>query len=208
MPLIFIILLSALFYTHFNRWVLLLTLLCLAVVFLICHLFFLKPWYDYNRKPNLRTETRLSFTENGVFFPTEQQQDTPGAILGYAPEEQQKNLHEEAEDTAPEDGEENQAGKKGFFSKAGLGALTKSGAKNDKSSMFKPRSKRKSHIRWDMFAEAWENRDFFFLIQQPHIYYIVPKRSFANEEELQYFLKMLYRRVGIVESVGPYSPGR
>jgi hypothetical protein len=35
LPLVFIILLSTLFYTHFNQWILLLTLLCLVGVLLI-----------------------------------------------------------------------------------------------------------------------------------------------------------------------------
>jgi Ca2+/Na+ antiporter len=158
LPLLSIILLAALFYTRFNRWVLLLTLLCLAVVLLICYLFFLKPWYDYNKKPHLRKETQFSFTENGIILPETGPNTSDIAVM-----ESIKN-------------------KKG--------------------------GRQENYLNWDLFAEAWENRDFFFLIQQPHIYYMIPKRAFANQEELQYFLKMLYRRVGIVESVGPYQPGR
>ena len=178
LPFMLIALLTALYYTKLDQWVLLLTLLCLAAVLLICYLFFLKPWYDYNNKHNAGVEVHLSFTEEGVFFPNNKI----------------KTESDEEAAASNQDAQENRSIKDLWSEEDNSNVLT-----------YLTKKRQPSFIRWDMFAEIWENREFFFLIQQPHKYFIVPKRSFTNQVELQYFLKMLYRRVGIVENIGTYD---
>ena len=247
LPLLLIILLSALFYSRFNQWVLLLTLLCLAAVLLICQLFFFKPQRDYTKKPHIQGEIQLSFTEDGVIFPSEtaksaaarektqaentntliaqqQTQIIAAADAEVAPENSSvgagnpitlNNQVNKDSDPAMKENPENhgspetaagsQEPGKGLKGRKGLLAQRiKQQRKQEKETTASTKTRHPGMLKWDSFIEAWENREFFFLIQQPHIYYIVPKHSFVNQEELQYFLKMLYRRVGIVESVAPY----
>jgi Ca2+/Na+ antiporter len=175
LPLLLLGFLTALYYTRLNQWVLILTLLCLAAVLLICYIYFLKPQYDYYRKPHIGAEAHLVFTEEGVFLPHNGAENGSGENAAITQQENQ-GLRERTPSVEP---------KKALRGK-----------------------RRPSFIRWDMFDEAWESREFFFLILEPHIYHIIPKRSFTNQVELQYFLKMLYRRVGIVETIGPYFASR
>ena len=228
LPLLLILLLAALFYSRFNQWVLFITLLCLAAVLLVCYLFFLKPQRDHQNKPHIYGEVQLSFTEEGMIFPSKNQEiatagealteeaENPGgeadAVITQseagvqatgesysAPQEMPENQNGAETTAIPSEPEERTEGRKGL-----LAQRRKLQRKKDKENVVTAKKKPSAMLNWDSFAEAWENREFFFLIQQPHLYYIVPKRSFTDQEELQYFLKMLYRRVGIVESVAPY----
>jgi hypothetical protein len=219
LPLIFIVLLPALFYSSFNRWVLLLTLLCLGAVLLICFLFFFKPKYDYAKKPHLRKETRLTFTEEGITW-LEAGRPSPaeehgGPVMAGAPEHlvfsaggatSPEALKNPAHAAAPEEQpqEKELASTVSPAPSMASAEQKKAELKRANGNLLKSRKKNPSYIGWNMIAEVWENREFFFLIRQPHIYYIVPRHSFASQEEMQYFLRMLYRRVGIVEIVSPY----
>ena len=217
LPLLLIILLSALFYTRFNQWVLFLTLICLAAVFLLGYLFFLKPQRDYHKKPHLQGEIHLSFTEEGVIFPSGEPKSIPAEtdtpIPPAEPEYPVFTPEEPALETNPETAGAGEAGAVPETTEAPEDAVAGEALPAPKADRqpgrerhvaLPGRKRQKNQLNWDAFAEAWENREFFFLILQPNKYYIVPKRSFSNPEELQYFLKMLYRRVGIVESVAPY----
>ena len=44
-----------------------------------------------------------------------------------------------------------------------------------------------SKLKWDVYSELWESGDFYFLIQAPGMYTLIPKRAFANEGERQTF---------------------
>jgi hypothetical protein len=219
LPLVLVIFFIALIYTRFNSWVLLLTLLCLAAVLLLCFLFFFKPWWDFNRKAHLRAEMQLSFTEEGVTWPQKEAQSTfdpedtfiPRFELAKdesQPTEEQEGSKGKENALMLEDEPESPAGQTNLRQKSILLEPERPVSDDGKKSFLGLRKAKPHFIHWDMFAEAWENREFFFLILQPHKYYIVPKRSFANREEAQYFLKMLYRRVGIVENVPPFSHSR
>jgi Ca2+/Na+ antiporter len=243
LPLIFILLLSALFYSRFNSWVLLLTLLCLVAVALICYQFFFKPGYDYYNKAQLRAETRLSFSEDGVMWPgaerpgpaaettrelglaaeaapLSEQPENPGVADAAAPAEADAAASGAADMAASAEAElavpaaeeaaaqpEEQVCAQNSWPGASKPAPPQPPKTSGASSPFRRGKRNSGYISWSMFAEVWENREFFFLIRQPHLYYIVPKHAFASQEEMQYFLRMLYRRVGIVELVSPYPAG-
>jgi hypothetical protein len=47
-----------------------------------------------------------------------------------------------------------------------------------------------SELQWSIYSEAWENKEFYFLIQQPQLYTLLPKRAFTPEQE-ETFKKIL-----------------
>jgi len=219
MPLLAIVLLAALFYTHFNHWVLLLVLLCLAAILLGCYLFFFKPWYDYHKKPALNKETTLSFFEEGLYMGKQEEQEpeqTRTLELNLKQEQKQESEQEQGPqekepqeqalpEQTPAQEPEMEPQMQAPPEQMAQEQEQKEEPQEQKRSWKLKSSRQGQHtwISWDMFAEAWENREFFYLVQGTHRYTIVPKRAFANQEEQQYFLKMLYRRVGIVENVSP-----
>lgn len=44
-----------------------------------------------------------------------------------------------------------------------------------------------SELKWDIYSQLWESDTFYFLIQSPRVYSIIPKRAFGNQEEMQAF---------------------
>ncbi len=44
-----------------------------------------------------------------------------------------------------------------------------------------------SELKWDIYSELWESDDFYFLIQAPRMYTLIPKRVFEDQEEKQTF---------------------
>ena len=40
-----------------------------------------------------------------------------------------------------------------------------------------------TEMKWDFYSELWESNDFYFLVQSPHIYGIIPKRAFATNTD-------------------------
>ena len=47
-----------------------------------------------------------------------------------------------------------------------------------------------SELKWTLYSELWENGDFYFLIQAPQMYTLIPKRAFAEQAERQTFEEM------------------
>lgn len=47
-----------------------------------------------------------------------------------------------------------------------------------------------SELKWDNYSEIWENKDYYYLVQAPRIYTLIPKRAFQNETENQLFQEM------------------
>lgn len=47
-----------------------------------------------------------------------------------------------------------------------------------------------SDLKWDIYSEIWESTDFYFLIQAPRHYTLIPKRAFANFATKQAFEEM------------------
>lgn len=47
-----------------------------------------------------------------------------------------------------------------------------------------------SHLDWTIYAALWENEEFYFLIQAPRMYAILPKRAFASPSDAQRFEEM------------------
>lgn len=44
-----------------------------------------------------------------------------------------------------------------------------------------------SVLQWSIYSELWESNDFYFLIQAPRMYSIIPKRAFLNPTDKQTF---------------------
>ena len=44
-----------------------------------------------------------------------------------------------------------------------------------------------STIKWDMYSEIWEINDFYFLVQAPRMYALIPKRAFKSPVEMRMF---------------------
>ena len=44
-----------------------------------------------------------------------------------------------------------------------------------------------SIIKWDTYSEIWESNDFYFLIQAPRMYALIPKRAFRSPAEMRMF---------------------
>lgn len=44
-----------------------------------------------------------------------------------------------------------------------------------------------SELKWDIYSELWESNDFYYLIQVPHMYTLIPKRAFADQIDKQVF---------------------
>ena len=44
-----------------------------------------------------------------------------------------------------------------------------------------------SELKWSIYSEIWESNDFYFLIQAPHLYTLIPKRVFESPAVKQTF---------------------
>jgi hypothetical protein len=44
-----------------------------------------------------------------------------------------------------------------------------------------------SELKWDIYSELWESNDFYYLIQVPRMYTLIPKRAFATQKDKQAF---------------------
>jgi hypothetical protein len=44
-----------------------------------------------------------------------------------------------------------------------------------------------SELKWSVYSELWENDDFYFLIQAPRQYALIPKRTFACPDDERRF---------------------
>jgi len=47
-----------------------------------------------------------------------------------------------------------------------------------------------STLKWDTYSEIWESNDFYFLIQSPRLYSLIPKRAFGSPDEMRVFEEM------------------
>ena len=54
-----------------------------------------------------------------------------------------------------------------------------------------------STINWDAYMEIWEDGEYFYLIQGPRLFSLIPKRVFGGGEELDTFLRMAGKRLEI-----------
>ena len=48
-----------------------------------------------------------------------------------------------------------------------------------------------SELKWSVYSEAWECDDFYFLIQAPRMYTLIPKRAFCEVSEKNAFEKLV-----------------
>ncbi|MGN6714672.1 YcxB family protein [Anaerocolumna jejuensis] len=44
-----------------------------------------------------------------------------------------------------------------------------------------------SELKWNIYSELWESNDFYYLIQVPRMYMLIPKRAFAAQKDKQTF---------------------
>lgn len=47
-----------------------------------------------------------------------------------------------------------------------------------------------SELKWDAYTKFWESEDCYYLVQEEHIYTILPKRAFGREVEKLAFEQM------------------
>lgn len=47
-----------------------------------------------------------------------------------------------------------------------------------------------SELKWDTYTKFWESEDCYYLVQEEHIYTILPKRAFAGDAEKMSFERM------------------
>ena len=47
-----------------------------------------------------------------------------------------------------------------------------------------------SELKWDIYTGFWESEDCYYLVQEEHIYTILPKRAFKEEPEKLAFERM------------------
>jgi len=55
-----------------------------------------------------------------------------------------------------------------------------------------------SEIKWEIYSEVWESNEFYYLIQGPRMYTLIPKRAFENQEDKQAFeviLRSNFKRI-------------
>lgn len=47
-----------------------------------------------------------------------------------------------------------------------------------------------SELKWNVYSALWDNHDFYYLIQAPRIYALIPKRAFQDQNEKEAFEEM------------------
>lgn len=58
-----------------------------------------------------------------------------------------------------------------------------------------------SEMKWDIYFALWESHDFYYLIQAPRIYTLIPKRVFKDLNEKQLFEEIAQSRVKTTKHV-------
>ena len=61
---------------------------------------------------------------------------------------------------------------------------------SDKSIIFKTPTIH-SELKWDTYKKIWDNKEFYYLIQHPKIYTIIPKRVFSSKDQVQKFEELV-----------------
>ena len=56
-----------------------------------------------------------------------------------------------------------------------------------------------SELKWGVYSEVWECNDFYFLIQTPRIYTLIPKRVFTSSTEKNTFDKLVTSNMKLVQ---------
>lgn len=47
-----------------------------------------------------------------------------------------------------------------------------------------------SELKWDTYSNILSNKDFYFLIQNPRIYTVIPKRVFEDNQVIENFERL------------------
>ena len=53
-----------------------------------------------------------------------------------------------------------------------------------------------SELKWGIYTGLWESGDFYFLIQAPRMYTLIPKRAFESPAAEQNFEDMALSNIG------------
>lgn len=54
-----------------------------------------------------------------------------------------------------------------------------------------------SELKWDTYSNILSNKDFYFLIQHPRIYTVIPKRAFENNQVIENFERLVTNHLKI-----------
>lgn len=58
-----------------------------------------------------------------------------------------------------------------------------------------------SELKWDVYSEMWESDAFYFLIQAPKTYALIPKRAFCGPEARRAFEELASSNLRRVKSI-------
>lgn len=53
-----------------------------------------------------------------------------------------------------------------------------------------------SELKWDVYTIFWESEDCYYLVQEKHVYTILPKRAFSGDAEKLAFERMAEQGLG------------
>ena len=56
-----------------------------------------------------------------------------------------------------------------------------------------------SELKWGVYSEVWESNDFYFFIQTPRIYTLIPKRALASSTEKNTFDKLVTLNMKLIQ---------
>ena len=56
-----------------------------------------------------------------------------------------------------------------------------------------------SELKWSIYSEAWESNAFYFLIQAPRMYTLIPKRAFVTSIEKNTFDKLVTSKMKLLQ---------
>ena len=58
-----------------------------------------------------------------------------------------------------------------------------------------------SEMKWNIYSAIKENDDFYYLIQRPRIYTLIPKRVFKSQKERQTFEEIVQFNLNTIEHI-------
>ena len=56
-------------------------------------------------------------------------------------------------------------------------------------------------LKWSLYCGIWESKDFFFLLMDKQFYHIIPKRAFADKQDMQAFRKMAAANLKVAKKI-------
>lgn len=58
-----------------------------------------------------------------------------------------------------------------------------------------------SRLNWSVYPEAWISGDFYFLIQAPQVYTLIPRRAFLSDADMRVFENILIKMIKTIKVI-------